>query len=114
MTVMSRRSEIALMRTLGATQKEIKSIFFKLGLIIGLAGITVGTLLGTLGIWILKTFDLISVPEDVYGTSRLPVDLTLNDFGFILFGTCVIILLSALYPARKAAQTDPLTVLRNE
>jgi putative ABC transport system permease protein len=114
MTVMSRRSEIALMRTLGATQKEIKIIFFKLGLIIGSAGMLTGTLLGGIGIWALQTFDLVSVPEDVYGTSKLPVDLMLSDFGFILLGTSAIILLSALYPARKAAQTDPLTVLRNE
>jgi len=114
MTVMSRRSEIALMRTLGATQKEIKTIFFKLGLIIGTAGILTGTLLGGLGIWVLKTFDIISMPADVYGTSRLPVDLTLSDFGMIILGTSVIILLSSLYPARKAAQTDPLRVLRNE
>ncbi len=114
MTVMSRRSEIALMRTLGATQTEIRQIFFKLGLIIGSAGMLTGSILGGIGLWALKTFDLISVPEDVYGTSKLPVDLTLSDFGLILLGTSVIILLSALYPAKKAAQTDPLTVLRNE
>ncbi len=114
MTVMSRRSEIALMRTLGASKAEIKSIFFKLGLIIGSAGILAGTALGGLGIWILKTFDIISMPEDVYGTSKLPVDLTLSDFGLIILGTVLIILLSALYPAKKAAQTDPLNVLRNE
>ncbi len=114
MTVMSRRKEIALMRTLGATKKEIKMIFFRLGMIIGLAGIVAGTLLGGLGIWILKTFDIISMPEDVYGTSKLPVDLTINDFGLILLGTTIIILLSALYPAKKASQTDPLVVLRNE
>ncbi len=114
MTVMSRRREIALMRTLGATKVEIKSIFFKLGVIIGSAGIVAGTMLGGLGIWILTTFDLISMPEDVYGTSKLPVDLTMGDFGFIIIGTSIIILLSALYPAKKASQTDPLTVLRNE
>ena len=114
MTVMSRRSEIALMRTLGATKAEIRSIFFRLGLIIGLAGIIAGTLLGGLGIWALKTFDIISMPEDVYGTSKLPVDLLMSDFGFIILGTSIIILLSSLYPAKKAAQTDPLTVLRNE
>ena len=114
MTVMSRRSEIALMRTLGATKQEIKAIFFKLGLIIGTAGIVAGTLLGGLGIWILKTFDIITMPEDVYGTSKLPVELTMTDFSFIIIGTSIIILLSALYPAKKASQTDPLTVLRNE
>jgi putative ABC transport system permease protein len=114
MTVMSRRSEIALMRTLGATKQEIKAIFFKLGLIIGSAGILAGTLLGGLGIWMLTTFDIISMPEDVYGTSKLPVDLTMSDFSFIIIGTSIIILLSSLYPAKKASQTDPLTVLRNE
>ena len=102
------------MRTLGATKREIKSIFFRLGLVIGSAGIVMGTLLGALGIWLLKTFDIISMPEDVYGTSKLPVELTMSDFSFILLGTSIIILLSALYPAKKASQTDPLTVLRNE
>ena len=114
MTVMSRRSEIALMRTLGASKREIRSIFFRLGLIIGAGGISAGTLLGLLGIWMLKTFDIISLPADVYGTSKLPVDLTLSDFWMIIAGTVVIILLSSLYPAKKAAETDPLSVLRNE
>ncbi len=114
MTVMSRRKEIALMRTLGATKKEIKIIFFRLGIIIGTAGIVAGAVLGGVGIWVLKTFDIISMPEDVYGTSKLPVDLTMGDFGLIIIGTSVIILLSSLYPAKKASETDPLVVLRNE
>jgi putative ABC transport system permease protein len=114
MTVMSRRHEIALMRTLGATRKEIAAIFFKLGIIIGTAGIVTGSLLGAAGIWALKTFELIHVPEDVYGTSKLPCELTLQDYGLILLGTAIIVLLSSRYPAKKAAQTDPLKVLRNE
>ncbi|MBN2823808.1 MAG: ABC transporter permease [Campylobacterales bacterium] len=114
MIIMSRRSEIALMQTLGATKVEIKNIFFKLGSIIGLAGIVTGTILGTIGIWVLKTFDIISVPADVYGTSRLPVDLLMSDFVMIIIGTIAIVLLSSIYPARKASKTDPLTVLRNE
>jgi putative ABC transport system permease protein len=114
MTVMSRRTEIALLITLGATKKEIREIFFKLGIIIGGSGILFGTLLGTFGIWLLKTFNIISMPIDVYGTSKLPVDLTLSDFSFIIIGTTIIILFSSIYPAKKASQTDPLTVLRNE
>jgi putative ABC transport system permease protein len=114
MTVMSRRREIALLRTLGATRGEIRRIFFRLGVIIGAAGIAVGTALGFSGIWILTRFDIITLPADVYGTSRLPVDLLWSDFFMILAGTTLIVLLSALYPARKAASTDPLSVLRNE
>ncbi len=114
MTVMSRRSEIALMRTLGATKQEIRQIFFRLGMIIGASGIVTGTLLGLLGMWMLKTFDIITLPADVYGTTKLPVELTMGDFATIIAGTVVIIVISSLYPARKASQTDPLTVLRNE
>ena len=114
MTVMSRRSEIALMRTLGATQREIRAIFYRLGLLIGSIGIACGTLLGLLGMWALRTFDIITLPEDVYGSSKLPVDLPLGDFGLIILGASIIVMLSALYPAKKAASTDPLNVLRNE
>jgi putative ABC transport system permease protein len=114
MTVMSRRSEIALMRTLGASARQIRTIFFRLGLIIGGAGIVTGSVLGWIGIWVLKTFDLITLPPDVYGDTRLPVDLLWSDFGLIILGAAVIVLLSSLYPARKAAATDPLHVLRNE
>ena len=114
MTVMSRRSEIALMRTLGATSREIKEIFFKLGAIIGISGIIAGTVLGFISMWVLTTFPIISLAEDVYGFSRLPIDLTTTDFVLIIAGTFIIVLLSSIYPARKASSTDPLTVLRNE
>jgi len=114
MTVMSRRSEIALMRTLGATKREIKSIFFRLGVIIGVSGIVAGTVLGFISMWFLTTFDIISLSADVYGFSKLPIDLTVTDFVSILVGTFVIVIISSLYPARKASSTDPLTVLRNE
>jgi len=114
MTVMSRRSEIALMRTLGATSSEIKSIFFKLGAIIGLGGIVAGTILGLIGMWVLTTFNIIHLSEEVYGFSKLPIDLTMLDFILIIVGAIVIVLLSSLYPAHKASSTNPLTVLRNE
>jgi len=114
MTVMSRRSEIALMKTLGASQKEIKAIFFRLGLIIGVLGMIFGTLLGLFGMWLLTTYNIISLPADVYGTSKLPIDLPLTDYIKIIAGTFIIVLLASIYPAIKASKTDPLKVLRNE
>ncbi len=114
MTVMSRRSEIALLRTLGATKKEIKSIFFRLGLIIGVTGIITGSLLGLLGKWVLENFDIITLPEDVYGTTKLPIDLMMSDYISIIIGAVLIIIVSSIYPAKKASQIDPVNVLRNE
>jgi len=114
MMIMSKRKEIALMLSLGASPKEIKSIFLKLGTFIGILGITIGAMLGGLGIWVLKTFDIIKLPEDVYGVSRLPIDLSLVDFGLIILGAFIIVILSSIYPALKASKTDVLETLRYE
>lgn len=114
MTVMNRRSEIALLISLGASKSEVKKTFLILGIVIGVLGITTGAVLGFLGMWVLGTFDIISLPADVYPTSTLPLDLSVIDFFSIILGAFVIVLLSAWYPAKKASEVDVLTVLRNE
>lgn len=114
MTVMNRRGEIALLLSLGTTTLEIKKVFLYLGIVIGISGILAGTLLGLSGIWILSTFDIVSLPKDVYPTSTLPLDLSLQDFSFIIVGAFLIVIASAYYPAKKASEVDILTVLRNE
>jgi putative ABC transport system permease protein len=114
MTVMNRRGEIALLLSLGATRSEIKKTFLYLGIVIGLGGIFSGIVLGMSSIWVLGTFDIVSLPKDVYPTSTLPLDLSFKDFISIIIGAFVIVIASAYYPAKKASEVDVLTVLRNE
>jgi len=114
MTVMNRRGEIALLLSLGATKSEIKKVFLYLGIVIGIGGILAGIILGLGGIWILGTFDIVHLPKDVYPTSTLPLDLSLQDFFMIISGAFLIVVASAYYPAKKASEVDILTVLRNE
>ena len=114
MTVMNRRSEIALLLSLGASKTEIKKVFLYLGVVIGIGGIMAGVSFGFSGLWILSTFDIVSLPKDVYPTSTLPLDLDMLDLFMIITGSFVIVLLSAYYPAKKASEVDVLTVLRNE
>ncbi len=64
--------------------------------------------------WILKTFDIISIPADVYGVSKLPIELLWSDLLWTIIGACVIVCLSSYYPAKKASKIDVLQVLRNE
>ena len=114
MTVMNRRGEIALLLSLGTTTTEVKKVFLYLGIIIGIGGILAGVVLGLGGIWILGTFDIVSLPKDVYPTSTLPLDLSLSDFVLIVVGAFTIVVGSSYYPAKKASEVDILTVLRNE
>ncbi|GHV04359.1 permease [Campylobacterota bacterium] len=114
MTVLNRRKEIALLIALGAKTGEIEKIFFTIGCAIGAGGIVIGAVLGGAALWTLGNFDIISLPADVYGTSRLPLELSMTDFASIVLGAFVIVLLSAWYPAHKAGKTDPLDTLRHE
>ncbi len=114
MTVMNRRSEIALLLSLGATTAEVKRVFLYLGIVIGVSGILAGIVLGMGGLWVLSTFDIVNLPKDVYPTTTLPLDLSLQDFILIVTGAFTIVILSSYYPAKKASEVDILTVLRNE
>jgi len=114
MTVMNRRAEIALLLSLGATTAEIKKVFLYLGIVIGIGGILAGIFFGMSGLWVLSTFDIIHLPKDVYPTTTLPLDLSLQDFLLIVFGAFIIVVASSYYPAKKASEVDILTVLRNE
>jgi putative ABC transport system permease protein len=114
MTVMNRRSEIALLMSLGATSLEIKKVFLYLGVVIGIGGIITGVIFGMSGLWILSNFDIVHLPKDVYPTTTLPLDLNLKDALSIVFGAFVIVIVSSYYPAKKASEVDILTVLRNE
>lgn len=114
MTVMNRRGEIALLLSLGTTTLEIKKVFLYLGIVIGVSGILAGIVFGMSGLWVLSTFDIVSLPKDVYPTATLPLDLSLKDFILIVVGAFFIVIISSYYPAKKASEVDILTVLRNE
>ena len=114
MTVMNRRQEIALLLSLGASKNEVKKTFFALGSVIGGSGIIFGLILGLFGVWLFGNFDIINLPADVYGSSKLPMELSSVDLAMILVGAILIVIASSYYPAKKATQIDVLQTLRNE
>ncbi|WP_176325065.1 ABC transporter permease [Campylobacter mucosalis] len=114
MTVMNRRQEIALLLALGASKSEIKKSFFLQGFVIGGGGIIFGIILGLFGVWLLGNFNIINLPADVYGSSKLPMELSLMDFSLIVFGAILIVCISSYYPAKKASEVNILQTLRNE
>lgn len=93
---------------------EIKKTFLYLGNLIGISGILVGGILAAIALFVLANFPIISLPADVYGSNKLPLELSMVDLAMILIGSFVIVFLSSYYPAKKATQIDPLQVLRNE
>ncbi len=114
MLVMEKRKDIAILLSMGATKKNIKKIFVLLGTIIGLVGITLGYIFGLVIGFLLKKYQFITLPKDVYYFDYLPIQYNLTDMiliGVIALALCFI---ATLYPAAKAAKVEPAQVLRYE
>lgn len=114
MVIMTRRREIALLLSLGASKSDIRKTFFWLGNAIGFSGIIFGVIMAGIVLFLLSTFPIISLPADVYGSSKLPLHLSVVDFVLIIAGGIAVVLLSSFYPSKKAAQINPLATLRSE
>ena len=122
MVVTDKKSDIAILRTIGMTPKRIVKIFFYQGLSIGLIGIVVGTALGLLlalniesvisGIETILGFQFF--PKDVFYISRFPSSIQLNDVLSVVIGAFVLTVLAAIYPARRAGKVNISEVLRHE
>ncbi len=122
MLVTDKVTEIAILRTLGASPGSIMGIFLVQGTIIG----TIGTLLGMLGgvslalnvetvvPMIEQMFGTQFLPADVYYISEFPSDLHWNDVYLICSISFVISFLATLYPAWNASRTQPAEALRYE
>ncbi|MEO5573994.1 MAG: lipoprotein-releasing ABC transporter permease subunit [Gammaproteobacteria bacterium] len=122
MVVTDKKSDIAILRTLGATPLSVMAIFMVQGTIIGLTGTLLGMLGGitlalnveTIVPFIEGLFGIHFLSPDVYLISEVPSDLHWNDVINISTVAFVLSLLATLYPAWRAARTQPAEALRYE
>ena len=114
-TVVEKTKDIAILKSVGVSADMIRRIFTVQGLIIGLGGTLVGTSAGLLLCFLLKKYQFIKLPQDIYYIDRLPVALQVwPDVALIVLAALAITLISTLYPAAKASQLKPVEGLRYE
>ena len=112
MMVMEKTRDIAILKAMGATDRSIRRIFVLKGMAIGTVGTSLGVALGVLLCSLLKTYQFIELPSDVYYITKLPVQLALLDVGIIAGAALMVCFLATLYPARQASRLDPVEAFR--
>jgi lipoprotein-releasing system permease protein len=122
MVVNEKRSDIAILRTLGLTPRGVVGVFFTQGLVIGALGTLIGVLLGVL---VASNVDVI-VPAlerlfrfhvmdpSVYYIAAIPSELRLGQVATIGAIAFALTVLATIYPALRGAATEPAEALRYE
>ena len=122
MTVTEKQSDIAILRTLGASPGAIMRIFMIQGSIVGFMGVAVGV---SLGLLIACNLDVIVpfiegilgvefLPKEIYFISSMPSDPRASDIVPIAVLSFAMSLIATLYPSWRAARTRPAEALRYE
>lgn len=114
MLVMQKTKDIAVLMSLGADEGMIRRIFMYQGSFIGAVGTALGYGIGIPVALLLKKYQFIKLPSDVYPVDYLPVRLELLDMSLIGAAALALCFLSTLYPARRAAALKPSDALRYE
>ena len=112
--VSQKTRDIGILKSMGASNKQIMKIFILQGLTIGLLGTSMGVLFGFIISFLLGKYIHIPLPGDVYFISTLPVNMQPGDFVIVGFAAILISFIATLYPAMKASRLDPVRAIRYE
>ncbi|MDD5595439.1 MAG: ABC transporter permease [Candidatus Omnitrophica bacterium] len=112
--VVEKTKDIGILKALGMNARQIRRIFTYEGLIIGGLGTFFGALGGITLCLLLKKYQFIRLPQDIYYIDRLPVAIDWMDVSLVVMAAMFITVVSTIYPAAKAAGFKPVEALRYE
>jgi len=114
MLIVEKRPSVGVLRTLGASERTILSVFMQVGLLIGVTGTVLGNIFGIGLAWASNRYHLVPLPHDVYFMTYLPFSLGWSDIAMVNAVAIVLSVLATWYPAHLASRLDPITAIREE
>lgn len=112
MVSMEKRRDIGVLKAMGARDKDIAAVFSLQGLIVGISGATLGTILGFIVCFGQMHYKWVSLPSDIYFLDALPVKMMPFDFLLVIVIAIALSYIGSLFPARKASQLSPVEAIR--
>ena len=114
MMVVEKTKDIAILKSMGARQDQIRRIFMWQGLLIGSVGTAAGLIIGHLTCWLCERYRLISLDPEVYGLEYVPFAPRPLDGMYVAAAAILISYLITIYPSGNAARVDSAEILRYE
>jgi lipoprotein-releasing system permease protein len=112
MMVIQKRKEIAILRTMGLSKRELRSLFWLHGVWLGIVGAGFGTLLGMGLVWLQGEFGLLRLSTD-FLLDAYPVQLQGGDVLTVLLGTTLCCVAATILPSRRAMNQEPIQALHS-
>jgi lipoprotein-releasing system permease protein len=104
--------EIGILLALGVSKKSIRKIFILCGVYMSVCGIILGFIGGSISLYIIKKYQIIELPKDIYYITNVPVRVYVSDIFLIVLIAITLSILSSILPARYASRIDPAKVMR--
>jgi len=114
MSVIDKKRDIGILRSMGASEKSIVKIFMFEGLLIGIIGTIAGAILGYLICFLQLKFKIYPLDPTQYKIDALPLQIKLSDFFFVAGISMLLSILAALFPARRASKVNQLEAIKWE
>ena len=114
MVVMEKTRDIGILKSMGATSRDIMRIFVFEGVVAGAVGTVLGLVIGYALCWSQLRFKWFSLPADIYIINKLPVYMRVQDFVMVAVAALFLSFAATLYPSWKASKLDPVAAIRYE
>lgn len=115
MTVLEKKRDIGILRSMGASKDQVYSIFLKQGLIVGVSGVIAGSIIGYGIVFLQMKFGFYKIPNaESFIIDSFPVTAEWTDFFAVTSVALILTVLSAIYPAKKASELNPVENIRWE
>ena len=114
MVVRDKTREIGILKAMGATSRDVSRMFLLQGLFVGIVGTLSGGVLGYALCWLQDTYHIVTLPAELYQVSAFPVEMNPLDFVAIGSAAMIICVLSAVFPAMKAARLHPVEAIHHD